>query len=162
PSEWSGLGELLCELRGPVLDLALSSFRNDPLPELCRLPGLASLRRLELWSCTTSDAGVDALATCASLAGLRGLAGLSLGPEHLRRLADAPLLSELRCLSFYSSAMGDSGALAMLNSPRLRKLRELRMMGANIGRATVEALVAWPGLGRLRHLSLCNGLTHET
>jgi uncharacterized protein (TIGR02996 family) len=156
PGEWDGLGELLAALPGPVLDLTLSFFATDPLPELARLPGLGNLRRLVLSGCAVTEAGVDALAGCDGLTGLRGLEveSSSWGPEHVRRLADAPLLDGLRSLEFHGPVMGDATALAVLDSPRLRRLCELGLIEAGVGPATVEALAAWPGLGRLRRLSL--------
>lgn len=155
PEDWDGLGELLEGLPGPVLDLTLSGFTEDPLPRFARLPGLQNIRRLDLSRFPGSDAGVDALAGCLSLTGLREFeSSIEWTPEQSRRLADTPFLSKLRKLRFQGPLLGDEGAAAFLRSPWLRRLRTLEWLSAGVGPATIEALAAWPGLAGLRRLCL--------
>jgi hypothetical protein len=188
PDGWEGLGALLATLPGPVLALTLSNFAADPLPQLSRLPALGNLRSLELALCDLTDAGLDALAGCEGLTGLRRMKCESWRPEHLPRLAQASLLEGLRVFSVQGSiqgngqadfgteafirgvlnrepspemiARGDEAAVAFLRSPRLKRLQRLEMKGISGGPRTVELLAGWPGLRRLRHLTLYfNGLT---
>jgi hypothetical protein len=155
PGDWDDLGELLAGLPGPILDLTLSGFTEDPLPLFARLPGLQNVRRLSLSMFPESDTGVDALAGCASLTGLRECESqIKWTADQARRLACAPFLSGLRTLRFQGPVLGDECAAAFLRAPGLRRLRTLEWLNAGVGAVTVEALAAWPGLAGLRRLCL--------
>jgi uncharacterized protein (TIGR02996 family) len=155
PAEWAGLAELLTAMPGPVLDLSLQSFAADPFPELVRLPGLGNIRRLSLSICPTTEAGIDALAACTTLTGLRELeVELHWNADHVDRIAGAEWLAGLRELSFRGPVIGDIGAVALIRSPRLKRLQRLTMSSAGISAATIKALAMWPGLTRLRSLEL--------
>jgi uncharacterized protein (TIGR02996 family) len=158
--DWERLGELLSQLPGPVLDLDLVHFAEDPLPALVCLPGLGSIRRLYLSMNPVSDAGVDALASCAHFVGLRELeAEVAWSQEQVERLASAPWLAGLRKFSLNGPNVGDKAAAILLSSSGFRRLRMLELVRAGISLATIEALQAWPHLPGLRRLSLSlNGL----
>jgi hypothetical protein len=138
--------------------------------------------------CDLTDAGLDALAGCERLTGLRRLKWGSSRPEYLSRLRQASLLEGLRVFSVAGSiqgtrqansspeaflraalnrqpspemiARGDEAAVAFLRSPRLKRLQRLEMDRIGVGPRTIEMLAGWPGLRRLRHVTLYfNGLT---
>jgi hypothetical protein len=161
--DWQGLEELLTTVAAPVVDLNLSEFPVDPLPELTRLSGLGSLRSLILEIDEPGHSSVEALVKCEGLTGLRTLdMGSCMSSSHLHALADAPWLQGLRQFRLHGFPVGDEAAEAFLGSPFLNRLFELEMLGAGLGSKTIEFLADWPGLPRLRHLNLLfNGLGKE-
>lgn len=152
--DWQELQELLTTVSAPVVDLTLTDFVTDPLPELTRLAGLGSLRSLTLET-DVSDAGVEALAGCEELTGLSTLdLGSCISSARLHVLAKAPWLRGLRSFRLHGSAIGDDATVTFLESPLLSRLFSLEMLEAEIGLKTVEFLTGWPGLRRLRRLNL--------
>jgi uncharacterized protein (TIGR02996 family) len=114
-----------------LVSLNLSENRLDDAAGLRTLFGserLSGLRSLKLDDCAIGDAGLEALAACPSLAGLRSLSicrGVSV--KGAEALASSPCLARLTELDLHHCDIGDEGALALARSPHLTRLRRLRV-----------------------------------
>jgi hypothetical protein len=104
-------------------------------------PALASMTKLNLWSCSLDEAGVRLLAgkicneTCASLTVLE-LGGNSIGDAGARAFASALESTgcNLRCLSLRGNQITDSGISAIASALKANKcLTDLSLRGNAIG-----------------------------
>src|SRR5947208_1745074 len=96
------------------------------------MPGLARLRRLELFNDNETELSLDgwnALIRSPHLSGLREFSpiGFGLSDEHLRALAACPNMTALERLDLSDNDITREGQLAILNSPHLRGLKALSL-----------------------------------
>lgn len=151
------LGELLQQLRGPVAHLDVRGGIAKFFETLCKTPGVANIRSLEIEGQRFSDADCRALAESDALRGLRKIElRVRMSPKRAEYLAQSPSLANLRDLDIFSfgGSIGIDGLRAILESPYLTRLRTLEIGSNALDGSIVDALIEWPRLRQLRELGL--------
>jgi hypothetical protein len=122
---------------------------------LARCPGLAGVRDLDLGESAHDDRFLAYLARCPAWPSVQRL-NLYRGwfePPGLRALATAPLLASLRSLNLSRSHVQSAGLRELLRSPHLAGLRQLELSENGIESRVVKNLVEYPWQ-RLERLDL--------
>jgi uncharacterized protein (TIGR02996 family) len=119
---------------------------------------LDRIEALHLTGGHLADEGIELLACCPRLSGLRTLrlGQNAIGDSGVEILSDSPNLASLQDLILHGNLIGDVGAHALATASRLENLRLLDLSDNQIGDMGAEALSKSDGFPFLERLDISN------